>query len=83
MDSSDNDNNVTANGVVIPTAGIMRLPEVLQAVGVKETTWREGMKLGFYPQSFPIGKRAVGWAAEDIRQLLQDLREGKVFKQRA
>ena len=49
MDSSDNDNNVTANGVVIPTAGIMRLPEVLQAVGVKETTWREGMKATMRP----------------------------------
>ena len=56
---------------ILPETGIVRLPTVLAVFPVGRTTWWQGIKEGRYPAPVALSKRAVGWRAEDIRNLIQ------------
>ena len=57
-------------GIDISGDGYLRLKEVLVVYPVSRAAWYEGMAAGIYPSSVPLGKRAVGWTRESIRQLI-------------
>lgn len=57
-------------GVDISGDGYLRLKEVLSVYPVSRAGWYQGISAGIYPSSVPLGKRAVGWTRESIRQLI-------------
>ena len=59
-----------ASGIDISGDGYLRLKEVLSVYPVSRAGWYAGLAAGIYPQSVPLGKRAVGWTRESIRQLI-------------
>ena len=58
---------------------ILRLPAVKEITGKSRTGIYSDMKRGLFPQSVPIGERAVGWLSESIEQWLNE----RVEKRRA
>lgn len=49
---------------------LLRLPQVLNLVGVSQSCWYAGVKRGDYPQPIRIGRRAVAWRFSDLEPLL-------------
>ena len=47
---------------------IWRLPEVLRQTGLSRSTVYEMIARGDFPQQVQLGRRAVGWIAEDVVQ---------------
>ena len=45
---------------------LLRLPEVIQRVGIKKTKLYELQKAGCFPKSVQITAHAVGWLEEEI-----------------
>lgn len=50
---------------------IIRLPQVIQLVGLRRTCIYDMMKMGTFPRAVALGARAVGWRLGDIRAWLQ------------
>ncbi|GGI24121.1 AlpA family transcriptional regulator [Bradyrhizobium guangdongense] len=44
----------------------LRLPQVMEATGMRRSAIYAGMEHGDFPKSFQIGTRAVAWAEDDI-----------------
>lgn len=55
---------------------ILRLPTVLSLTGLGRTYIYEQMKLGTFPQSKPIGVRAVGWDSLEIEAWVNERLNG-------
>lgn len=54
---------------------IMRLPDVLRAVGLSRSTIYRLMERKAFPGSVPLtGERAIGWRRGDVRGWLADRR---------
>jgi prophage regulatory protein len=54
----------------------LRLPAVIDLVGIKRTVIYERVKAGTFPPPIQIGARAVAWDAEELAQWQQNLRRG-------
>jgi len=50
---------------------IIRLPQVMQLVGLRRTSIYDMMKMGTFPRSVALGARAVGWRLGDVRAWLK------------
>ena len=50
---------------VIPTR-ILRLPEVINRVGLKRASIYQYISIGAFPRSVSLGPRAVGWIEREI-----------------
>jgi len=59
----------------IPETGFLRLPQVLQLIPVCKSSWWAGVKSGRYPKPVRLSARSVGWKAEDIHALINQLAE--------
>jgi prophage regulatory protein len=57
-------NTTTADSV----SGIMRMPEVIEFVGMSRASIYRLMKLGEFPQQAKIGFSAVGWSRAEVVQ---------------
>lgn len=57
----------------IPETGFLRLPQVLSVIPVCKSSWWAGVKSGRYPKPVRLSARSVGWKAEDIQALIQQL----------
>jgi prophage regulatory protein len=51
---------------------LLRLHDVLKALGISRSTWLAGIQKGFYPEPLRISKGCVVWRAEDIKKLIID-----------
>lgn len=49
---------------------LLRLPQVLNLVGISQSAWYAGMRRGDYPTPVRIGRRAVAWRLADLEPLL-------------
>lgn len=49
---------------------IIRLPEVMEMVGLKRSSIYSYMNDGQFPKSIPLGGRSVGWLESEIEQWL-------------
>ena len=58
------------SGIDINGDGYLRLHDVLSVYPISRAAFYQGMSTGIYPQSVPLGKRAVGWTRESIRNLI-------------
>jgi prophage regulatory protein len=65
--------NAAADRAAVNLAGdgLLRLPDVLAAVGVAKSTWFAGIAAGRYPKSVRIGRRSVAWSRSAIRSLCE------------
>ena len=48
------------------TTTIWRLPDVLRRTGLSRSTIYEMVRRGEFPKQVPLGRRAVGWIAQDV-----------------
>jgi predicted DNA-binding transcriptional regulator AlpA len=60
----------TATALLQSPAARMRLPFVLSEMGMSRAHWYDGIARGIYPAGTKIGKRAVAWSSNQIRQIL-------------
>lgn len=69
-----NDTNNKGTSHLLDT-GYLRLEEVLKYIPVCRASWYKGIQEGKYPKQRKLGKnsRAVGWKAEDIRSLINEI----------
>ena len=54
----------------LPELGFLRLKQILQFITVGETTWRVGVKEGYFPKPIKMADRVNLWRVEDIRDLI-------------
>ena len=52
-------------------ARIIRIPEVLDRVGVGRSTLYEWMAKGDFPASIPLGERSVGFLESDVDEWIE------------
>lgn len=52
---------------------LLRLPVVMELVGIKRTVIYERIKAGAFPATVQIGPRAVAWDEEDLAQWQRNL----------
>ena len=57
----------------IPEIGFLRLPQVLDLIPLKRTSWLNGVRDGTYPKPVKLGSRSVGWKVSEIRALIESL----------
>ena len=50
---------------------ILRLPEVLQAVGVSTATLYRWVEEGHFPGAVQLGKNSVGWRASEVQAWIE------------
>lgn len=55
---------------VLPPEGFVRIPVVLQVLGIGRTALYTGIKEGKYPEPVRIGPRTSPWRVEDIREFI-------------
>ena len=56
---------------------ILRRPDVLTRLGIKNTSLHERIKSGLMVPSIPLGDRAVGWLEHELDQVLAFMAAGK------
>jgi len=61
--------------IIRPT--IIRLPEVLQTVGLSRASIYRLMKLGQFPQQVRLGMKAVGWLRVEVEQWITSLSQAR------
>ena len=64
---------MTQTNKQIPEIGFLRLPQVLDLIPLKRTSWLNGVKDGIYPKPIKLGARSVAWRVADIRALVDRL----------
>lgn len=52
---------------------LLRLPRVLELVGVSRSYWWDGVKSGKFPAPVKISARCTAWTARSISELLDRL----------
>lgn len=50
---------------------ILRKPDVLERIGIKNSTLYEWIKRGGFPRQRILGPRAVGWRESDIEAWIE------------
>ncbi|HNY71658.1 MAG TPA: AlpA family phage regulatory protein [Syntrophorhabdus sp.] len=66
-----------SKGNILPETGYIRLPEVLAVYPVSKSTWWAGIKDGRFPAGVKLSERTTAWRVEDIRKLIESVREVK------
>lgn len=61
------------NAPVLPSEGFVRLPAILQILGIKKSYFWEQVKEGRFPKPIKIGPRISVWRVEDIRRLIVEI----------
>jgi len=54
----------------------LRLPAVIELIGLRRTVIYDRIKAGTFPAPVQIGSRAVAWDAEELAQWQQNLTRG-------
>jgi prophage regulatory protein len=54
----------------LPETGFVKLQTILQFIPVSQTTWRQGVKDGVFPEAVKIGGKVTLWRVEDIKELI-------------
>jgi len=49
---------------------LLRLPVVLERLGLKKTAWYDGIQKGYYPRQVKLG-RASAWRESDILNIIK------------
>lgn len=54
----------------LPETGFVKLQTILQFIPVSQTTWRQGVKDGIFPEAVKLGGKVTLWRVEDIKELI-------------
>lgn len=55
----------------VPAWGILRIADVKAATGIcSHTTIYSAIEAGTFPDSIPVGSRAVGWPADEVQAVV-------------
>jgi len=65
---------VTTKIVEIPRHGFLRIWQVLLLIPISKSAWWAGVKEGRFPASIKLSARTTVWSAEDIYNLVEQLR---------
>lgn len=57
----------------IDEKALLRLPRVLELVGVSRSCWWDGVRKGKFPAAVKISPRCTAWTASSIAELLERL----------
>lgn len=57
----------------LPTAGFLRLPQVLELFPISKASWWRGIQQGRYPKGVKLGPRTTAWRSCDIRKLIDEI----------
>ena len=60
---------------VLPEEGFVRLPVIINVLGIGKTTWWCGIKEGRYPKPVKLSTNISAWKVQDIRALIAKLGE--------
>lgn len=60
----------------LPETGFVRLPVFLSVFPVSKSSLYAGIKKGIYPAPVKLSERTAAWRVEDIRQLIDQFKEG-------
>jgi prophage regulatory protein len=60
---------------------LLRLPEVMNRVGLSRSTVDLYVKRGEFPAPVKLGSRSVAWNSEDIDAWIQEKLEGSTIKE--
>ncbi|MCE3237653.1 MAG: putative transcriptional regulator [Gammaproteobacteria bacterium] len=63
----------TKEPVFLPDPAYLRLPQILQLIPVKKSTWWAGVKSGRFPTGSKIGQNTTVWRVGAIRKLLNEI----------
>lgn len=63
----------TKKTITLPSEGFVRLPVILQTLGIKKSYFWEQIKKGLFPKPIKLGSRVSVWRVEDIRKLIRDI----------
>lgn len=55
----------------LPETGFVKLQTILQFIPVSQTTWRQGVKDGVFPDPVKVGGKVTLWRVEDIKNLIE------------
>jgi len=70
--------NINTNKVsALPETGFMRLPQILGFIPVSKSTFWLRVKQGKFPKGIKLSSQITAWKVEDIRQLIEELGQGK------
>lgn len=59
-----------------PPSRLLRLPSVLERVGISKTEFYRRVKQGIAPSAIRLGANSVAWLESDIEQYIQKLAKG-------
>lgn len=59
-----------------PPARLLRLPSVLERLGISKTEFYRRVKQGAAPNAIRLGANSVAWLESDIEQYIQKLAKG-------
>jgi hypothetical protein len=59
--------------IFVPDSAFIRLPQILQLIPVKKSTWWQGCKSGRFPAGTKLGHNTTVWKVGEIRELLNQL----------
>lgn len=62
----------------LPSAGFVRLPQVLAVYPISKSVWWQGVKDGTFPRPVRLSPRTTAWRVEDIRDLIERTAAGQV-----
>ena len=58
---------------VLPRAGLIRVPKVLEYIPVSKSTWWSGVKSGRFPSPVKLTARTTAWRVSDILNLIEQM----------
>ena len=61
-----------ANRLAPPSLKVLRLPDVINRVGLKRASIYQRMQTGSFPKPVPLGPRAVGWLEHEVEAWLAE-----------
>ena len=62
----------------LPIEGFVRWRAIRQVLPMARSTWEDGVKNGRYPPAYPLGPGMTAWLAQDIREVIAQVRRGEV-----
>lgn len=67
----------TARNPELPTAGYLRITQVLLFIPIGRSTWWKWVAEGKAPKPVKLGEKTTAWKVEDIRAFIAELGKAK------
>lgn len=80
-DDTSNPQQHTAAPALPTLPTIVRLPEVMQAVGLSRPRIYRLIRLGLFPQQIKLGLSSVGWIQAEVMQWITDRMDARAPRQ--